>query len=561
MDFQKQLTDLYGEEIGKSTHTELLSLIDSYSKKIKKQDYRLSEKDAILITYGDQVQSSPGQHIKSFHQFYGKYLSDSINTVHFLPFYPYTSDDGFSVVDYLQIDPKLGAWEDVESISKDCRLMFDAVVNHISSQSMWFKAYLAGDPNYQSYFIDIDPKTDLSKVVRPRALPLLTKFKTPQGEKHVWTTFSEDQIDINIQSPKVLLEVINALLCYAEYGAKLIRLDAIAFLWKEIGTTCLHLPKTHQIIQLFKSIFDELCPDVTIITETNVPHQENISYFGNGHNEAQMVYNFSLPPLLAHAILRQDCSTLSQWASTLELPSSEVCFFNFTASHDGIGVRPATGILPNEEIEFLAQNSIDHGGHVSYKNNEDGSQSPYELNCNYLDFISSPEDSDELRAKKFLCTQSVMLSMPGVPGIYFHSLLGSRNDPKGVEATGRFRSINREKLNFQALCDALDKPNSFRSRIFTAYSKMLQIRQTEAAFDPYGEFEILNLHKGLFAIHRKNTKESLNILSINNLTEKTIKIDNLPISDDFLIDLVSGKKLKISSLTIDPYKALWLKRI
>src|SRR5690606_35016656 len=108
---------------------------------------------------------------------------------------------------------------------------------------------------------------------------------------------SADQVDLNFKNPAVLLATTRALLFYVEHGAKFIRLDAIAYLWKEIGTPCIHLPQTHQVIQLMRAVLDEVAPDVRLITETNVPHPDNISYFGAGTNEAQLVYNFALPPL------------------------------------------------------------------------------------------------------------------------------------------------------------------------------------------------------------------------------------------------------------------------
>ena len=160
-----------------------------------------------------------------------------VDDIHLLPFYPYSSDDGFSVIDYKQVNPALGTWDDVARVGQNFHLMFDGVINHISAQSAWFKAFLQDDPKYRDYFIVVEGEPDLSQVVRPRTLPLLTEFTTPSGAKKVWTTFSADQIDLNYANPEVLLDIIDVLLFYVAHGAELIRLDAIAYLWKEIGTT------------------------------------------------------------------------------------------------------------------------------------------------------------------------------------------------------------------------------------------------------------------------------------------------------------------------------------
>jgi sucrose phosphorylase len=308
--------------------------------------------------------------------------------IHILPFYPWTSDDGFSVTDYRKVDSNLGEWKDITSMQNNFRLMFDGVINHISAESEWFKGFLRDDPPYRDYFITVDGDPDLSQVVRPRALPLLTSFNTPSGEKRVWTTFSADQIDLNFKNPEVLFEILDIMLMYIERGATYIRLDAIAYLWKEIGTTCIHLPQTHHLIQLMRCVLDEVAPHVHLITETNVPHADNISYFGDGTNEAQLVYNFALPPLTLHTFHTGNAQVLSNWAKTLTLPSDKTTFFNFLASHDGVGLNPARGILSNEEIDALVNKTLAHGGLVSYKNNSDGSQSPYEMNVNYFDALS-----------------------------------------------------------------------------------------------------------------------------------------------------------------------------
>ena len=536
------LTFIYGESVSARLLEQTQQLLNQYRPRIRPQFNGLTERDSILITYGDQVQLTDEMPLQTLKTFCDLHLSGVISGIHILPFYPWTSDDGFSVVDYRQIDPNLGSWDDISSM-QNFRLMFDGVINHISSQSDWFQKFLQDDSHYKNYFITIEGEPDLSQVVRPRALPLLTTFQTPSVEKKVWTTFSADQIDLNFKNPDVLLEILDILLLYAERGATFIRLDAIAYLWKEIGTTCIHLPQTHAVIQFLRAALNEVAPHVQLITETNVPHSDNISYFGDGTNEAQLVYNFALPPLTLHTFHTGDAQTLSNWARTLTLPSDKTTFFNFLASHDGIGLNPARGILSNADIDSLVNKVIEHGGLISYKHNADGTQSPYEMNINYFDALSSPSGNEplELQVNRFIAAQAIMLSIIGMPGIYFHSLFGSRGWIEGVKQTGRNRTINREKLQFDELQRQLADENSLRYKVFTKYSELLKTRSNSTAFDPHGTQIIHDLHPAVFALERISPDYQSRMLCLHNVSQKTVSFS-------------VNEKL----ISLEPYQVLWL---
>lgn len=527
----------------------------------------VTERDSILITYGDMVQQPRQAPLRTLGHFLHEYVAKPISTVHILPFFPYSSDDGFSVIDYRQVDPALGSWDDVAYISGAFRMMFDAVVNHISAHSDWFQGFLRDDPRYRDYFTVVDPAADLSAVFRPRALPLLTQVETTAGTRHVWTTFSDDQIDLNFANPDVLLEVIDTLLFYVSQGAEFIRLDAIAFIWKEIGTDCIHRPQTHRIIQLMRAVLDEVAPHVALITETNVPHADNIAYFGNGRNEAQMVYNFSLPPLTLHAFHTGSAATLSSWARTLTLPSERVTFFNFLASHDGIGVTPARGLLSESAVADMVARVEALGGYVSYRSQPDGTQSAYELNINYLDALgdpAAPHEDDQKRARRFLASQAIMLALRGVPGIYFHSLFGSRGWPEGVAQTGRRRTINRQKLVRSQLDAELARPRSLRRQVFAGYCQMLNARRRHPAFDPYGRQEVLELAPEVFAVWRAPRRSERAVLCLQNVANRDVSVrvpaDALPARR--LVDLLSGTPHVATAgdlaLELSPYQVRWL---
>ncbi len=362
------------------------------------------------------------------------------------------------------------------------------------------------------------------KYSAPATLPLLTDVETAAGPRRVWTTFSTDQVDLNYAEPEVLLEVIDTLLFYVAQGAEFIRLDAIAFIWKESGTTCIHLPQTHEIIRLMRSVMDLVAPHVAIITETNVPHDENISYFGNGFDEAQMVYNFSLPPLTLFTFQTGNAEVLSKWARTLTLPSAETTFFNFLASHDGIGLTPARGLLTEREVQSMAERVEAVGGFVSYKTNPDGSKSAYELNVNFLDALRDPQNRQEaidFEVKRFIASQAIMLALRGVPGIYFHSLFGSRNWQKGVEQTGRKRSINREKLHARVLKADLADQESLRHQIFSNYCSLLNARRAEPAFHPNGGQDVLDIDPAVFALWRTSLDGHSKVLCLHHVSSGT----------------------------------------
>jgi len=551
-DIHSLLTDLYSREQCVFLEAEISRLIEEY--RLKNQNMgtqNFDEKDAVLITYGDQLYREGEKPLKTLLQFCKMYLKGVVSSIHFLPFFPYSSDDGFSVIDYNIIDEHLGNWEDVAAFHPDFRLMFDFVCNHISVKSNWFQDYLSGKEEKEDYFIEVSEDSDLSMVVRPRTLPLLNTYETANGPRSIWTTFSADQVDLNYKNPKVLLDMLKILLFYCHHKASMVRLDAIAYLWKEIGTSCIHLPQTHRVIQIFRNVLDEVYPHVTLITETNVPHRDNISYFGEDGNEAQMVYNFALPPLILHTFHTQNSYKLTQWASRLSLPSHQVTFFNFLASHDGIGLNPAREILEPEEIQSLVNLTGMHGGFVSYKSNPDGTQSPYELNINYFDALSNPNNQEDIEVQidRFICAHAIMFSLQGLPAIYFHSLFGSRSWRDGVKKLNYNRAINREKCDFLAFSRELDDPQSIRHRVFHRLADLLKIRAQHPALSPYSTQKILPCGPSLFAILRSTGRNNQGILCLHNVTGSKIPL-NIDLKQYFV-----NPKTQIS--TLNSYQFVW----
>ncbi|HER24040.1 MAG TPA: sugar phosphorylase, partial [Candidatus Atribacteria bacterium] len=457
----------------------------------------------------------------------------------------------------------LGDWKDIEDIQQKIDLMLDLIANHISSKSLWFKEYLKGNPKYENYFLSMDKDTDISSVTRARAHPLLTRFKRKGEEIYLWTTFSSDQIDLNYNNEKVLREIIDVILFYASKKVKIIRLDAIGHAWKKLGTSCINLKEIHYIIQLIRSILDEIFPDVLLITETNVPHQENISYFGDGYNEAQLIYQFPLPLLVIHTFFTGDASRLFEWASQIKNLSDRTTFFNVLATHDGLGVVPVTNILSDQEITNIANDVREKGGYISYKKVKDGTEKPYEMNITYYSALSDPKNSSELNVKKFIASQAIILSLIGIPGIYIHSLFGSKNYLEGVMKTGQKRTINRKKIPYDKLKEDLTNLNSRENKIFTEFMRLINKRKSEKAFHPNGKQEVFFLKRELFSLIRTSPDGKERIIAVHNITGNIqglcLARNQFHLNEKEYYDIVSEKIINIEKILLEPYQMMWIK--
>ena len=540
---------------------------------------RFTEKDVILITYGDLIHGDDPSPLATLAKFCDTYLEGTINTVHILPFFPYSSDRGFSIVDFNTVDPKLGTWDDIRELGRRYRLMFDGVINHVSAKSHWFQEFLNGNPYYKNFFIAFNSPDELTEeqrrlIFRPRTSDILVKFDTVKGPAYVWATFSADQIDLNYKNPEVLMRVLEVLLLYVRHGASIIRLDAVTFLWAEPGTRCIHLDQTHEIVKLFRDILDAVAPQVALITETNVPHEENISYFGNGRDEAQMVYNFALPPLVLHTFYSQDATVLSRWAAGLDTNSPTATFFNFLDSHDGIGLMAVKNILNREEIDNIVAKTLDHGGFISYKTGNDGREEPYEANITWFSALShDEEDHDDLafQVKRFVASRCIALVLPGVPGIYLHSLIGSKNDVRAVLKTDSKRDINRTVIDEKLITKALEDPLSKISRISRELGRLIAIRARKRAFHPNGKQQILQLEPEVFSVFRTSPEKDQYLLALINVANKVchleidcseLKLENGGKVGNHWYDIVSGMEWLVEggrlSLTMMPYDVMWL---
>lgn len=552
---EPQLSLAYGADRAADLVARIDRLVDRWRPAMEKRRPWLDQKDAMLITYADTLQATGEPPLRTLHRFLAERAQNVLSAVHLLPFFPWTSDDGFSVKDYRAVDPAVGDWSDVEALAGDFELMFDAVINHASAESDWFRGFREGRAPYRDFFMRADPKADYSAVVRPRALPLLTEVETAEGPVHVWTTFSADQVDLDYANPEVLLEILDILLDYCAKGARFIRLDAIGFLWKRLGTGCMHLPETHALVQVMRRVIEAAVPGTLIITETNVPHAENISYFGQGNAEAHLVYQFPLPPLVQQAFQTGNTSALTAWAMDLEPPPPGTTFFNFLASHDGIGMRPLEGLLPPEAVDAMAAAVQERGGAVSMRAMPDGSTRPYELNISYIDGLVPVNADDATRAAAMIAAHGILLAMAGLPGIYIHSLLGSRSDRAGMARTGRNRSINREKLEADTVRAALDDPTTLRHRVFGGIAHLLRARAGEPALHPDSAQKIHTMAPELFVLERRAEGGRLLVAAVNVTGRPTsLALD----AASGWSDILTGERVPGKEAAMPAYAVRWL---
>lgn len=521
------------------------------------------ESEIILITYGDSIKSGTDKPLNTLHEFLKEHCQDTISSVHILPFFPYSSDDGFAVIDFSSVNESLGDWDDVSAIAKDYRLMADVVINHCSGRSLWFENFKQGKHPGKDYFITASPSDNLEGITRPRTSPLLRETQTSEGIKHVWCTFSHDQVDLNFRNPQVLLEFMNIIRLYLDKGVQIFRMDAVAFLWKIIGTNCINLDQTHELIRLMRTLVEHSCEHAMLITETNIPNRENLTYFGNA-NEAHCIYNFSLPPLLVNTLVTGECKYLKQWMMSMPPAQNGTAYFNFIASHDGIGLRPAEGLLTDSELDTLINTMQTFGGRISWRAAQGGKNKAYEINISLIDALQGTvKGPDKWGNERFLCAHAIMLALEGIPGIYMHSMLATGNDYEKVKHTNHNRSINRHQWDYDELLGELGEELSQHRQIFESMKSLIRIRREQPAFHPNATQFTLHLGESLFGFWRQSIKRNQSIFCIYNVTDTACE---LALSDINLIgtdnwkDLISGAVYESLEdvITVQPYQSLWI---
>lgn len=562
---EQHLTRIYDDIDHTALTTRLINImaLDGNCQKPLNHNGAWSQADAFLICYGDSIQVPGEAPLKTLEDFYRNELKDVVSGIHILPFFPYSSDDGFSVIDYVKVNDALGEWEDIQSLASQCNLMADLVVNHCSSRSRWFDNFKQRKTPGKDYFFEASPDDDLSMVVRPRTSPLLREVETLEGKKYVWCTFSHDQVDLNFSNPEVLCEIIGIIKFYLDKGVRTFRLDAVAFVWKAVRNPSINHPKTHEIVRLIRTLIEHHSPKAIIITETNIPNHENLAYFGNA-NEAHAVYNFSLPPLILHAMVTGNSQHLKRWQMSMPPAQWGTFYFNFLASHDGIGLRPAEGLLNENDLGTVVNAMQNFGGKINWRTAANGQSKPYEINITFFDAMQGTEKGpDQYQFERFLCAHAIMLSLEGIPALYIHSLLATNNWHEGVELSSQNRSINRYKWNYPELKEKLNNPDLHHSKVFNELKRLLAIRTRQKAFHPNATQFTLHLGDQVFAFWRQSPRRDQSIFCIHNISDQQVV---LPLSSINLINLDEWQDIVTEAsygdlhqdLVLKPYQFVWL---
>jgi sucrose phosphorylase len=522
------------------------------------------QSDVIAITYAHSVIKKEETPLHTVHDFFKTHLAKRVTGIHLLPFFPHSSDDGFAVLDYEAVDPAVGDWEDIEAISRDFDLMADLVLNHCSVQHPWFKNFIEGNDPGRDYFFTATLEDDLRKVIRPRSSELLQAVDTRNGRRYVWCTFSHDQVDLDFTNPQVLLEFVNIIRLYLDKGVRIFRLDAVAFIWKVVGAHCLNLDQTHEIVRLLRLLIEHANPQAIVITETNIPSQENLCYFGNA-NEAHCIYNFSLPPLLVNTLVSGNCHPLKNWLTSMPQAQNGTAYFNFIASHDGIGLRPVEGLLDGDELAALLETMEAFGGMISW-HTEGLVKKPYEINISLYDACKGThEGEDEWQLARFICAHAIMLSLEGIPGIYIHSLIGTGNDYQRVAATGHKRSINRTQWDEDELNAQLADPKNRHALVLGQMKKLIEIRQAQPAFHPNAAQYTLHTGDQVLAWWRQSMDHKQTVYCLHNVSKQAqaILLASINLTGAAVwTDLLSGEDYPIDGLvTLTPYQTVWLSNL
>ena len=514
----------------------------------------------MVICYGDSVYSKNQKNLITFRNFFNKKLAKFIDTIHFLPFYPSSSDSGFAVKDHYKIDNKLGNWSDIKNFSKRKQIMSDMVINHASARGLWFKNFLKEKKPGKDYFLLVNSKFNILKVVRPRDHKLLKEINIFKKKEYLWRTFSDDQIDLNFKNPKVLIRFIKIMINLIKHGVTIFRLDAIAYLWKESGTKCINLKQTHEIVKILRIVSNSLNIKTLIVTETNLPEKENLSYLGN-NDESNWIYNFTLPPLLIHALLFENGYYLNSWSKKLPQTKIGNSYLNFIASHDGIGMRPLEGILNKKSIKSLLTRLKKNGSKFSYRRINNRKKKVYESNITVFDALKvSDKDKKGLHNyDRYIAAHTIMFSFEGVPGIYFNSLFGKSNDEAKYIITGNNRDINRYRWNELNILKRMKNKNTKEHYIFETFKHLLNIRKKQKAFHPNALRTNINLGNNFFCIKRVSLDKKQTILCLTNLTSN---LQNTKINKKFskfknLID-PHTKSQNLNSINMKPFETIWL---
>ena len=560
------LGDLYPNDSsgdGKELSSQLLQILSDASGDADMAELtdRWDGGDAVLITYADTIgeQGVPG--LQALKSFVNRHLQPFAAVIHVLPFLQSTSDGGFAVASHTRLEPRFGDWSDLAALAQGRRLMADLVLNHVSASHPWVQQFMRDEQPGRSCVLEAAPDPCWADVVRPRSSNLFTQLRGPVGARQVWTTFGPDQVDLNWRSAEVLLGFARLMQRMARHGVRWIRLDAVGFVWKEPHTSCIHLPQAHQLVRVLRLLLDQVGPDGVVVTETNVPEQENLSYLRSG-DEAHLAYNFPLPPLLLEASVSGRADLLNAWLSRWPDLPPQTGLLNFTACHDGIGLRPLEGLMPQKRLLQLLIGCEQRGGLVSHRMLSSGEEVPYEINISWWSAMADGGiDPTYLQRERFLLTQLLILALPGVPAFYLPALLAAPNDLTRFRRTGHRRDLNRPQFTAQALERRLADPDSDVSALLPALRRALAERAVHPALHPDAPMTVLSEGRSDCVILRRS-RGGETLVAVHNITAARLSFRLSGLGGDLnqpWADCLSGHVFEPhQSHSLEPYAVHWL---
>ena len=520
--------------------------------------------DVVLITYADTVVEADQPALVSLRTFINSQLSDVAGVIHVLPFLEASSDGGFAVASHDCLESRHGDWNDLADLAEGRKLMADLVLNHVSASHPWVRQFLRDQEPGRSCVLEASPDPCWDNVVRPRSSALFTKLQGPISMRQVWTTFGPDQVDVDWRHPEVLLGFTRLLARMVAHGVGWIRFDAVGFVWKEPNTSCIHQPQAHQLVEILRQLLTIACPDGVVVTETNVPEQENLSYLRTGR-EAHLAYNFPLPPLLLEAAVSGSADLLNRWLSRWPSLPESTSLLNFTACHDGVGLRPLEGLMPPSRLMDLLIACEQRGGLVSHRRLADGNEVPYEINISWWSAMADGGlDPSYWQRERFLLTQLMVLALPGVPALYLPALLATSNDVGRFRRTGHRRDLNRPQFKKSSLERRLQDPESDAAAVLVALKQAIAVRALQPALHPDGQLQVLTPDRvDRVVLHRSHAGHDL--VAVHNVTSTRLTLDPFGLLDledtDPWVDCLSGRTLEpCRRHLLNPYEVLWLVR-
>jgi sucrose phosphorylase len=432
---------------------------------------------AQLIAYVDRLS---GGTVRQLQNLLAGPLRGLFGGVHMLPFFhPIDgADAGFDPIDHAQVDPRLGTWDDVAALAADTEVMADLIVNHVSSRSPQFADFdrRGAESPFAGMFLTFDRvfgagarESDLLALHTPRPHPPFTKHRTAHGEDVLlWTTFTSEQIDIDVHHPEGRRYLENVLDRFHAAGIRAIRLDAIGFAVKKAGTSCFMIPETFAFIADITALSHARGMDVLV--EVHGHHEDQIAVA----RQVDWVYDFALPPLVLHALYARDVAHLCRW---LEIrPRNAVTVLD---THDGIGVqdvdadprRPGPGLLPRGDIHALVEtiHERSRGESREASGTAAGNVDVHQINCTFYDALGRRDD-------EYLIARAIQCFVPGIPQIYYVGLLAGGNDMELLRRTGVGRDINRHYYVGDELARAMERP------VVQALCELLRFRNSHPSF-------------------------------------------------------------------------------